>query len=253
MKYQAGMSRQGLQIGQYLFRPRLLPTLATMVIFPVLVALGLWQLQRAEEKQQMLEHFASQQSRPPVDLQRYTHIHQLQPYQKVRVQGQFLADQQLLLDNRTYHGRAGYQVITPMRLNDRRIVLINRGWIPQTAQRSELPRIATPGGEISLTGQVKLDTGGGFSLGESGIKGTAWPRRIQRLEMNELQELLGQNLLPLLVLEDPSGPAGYVRDWYIRKITPEKSTSYAMQWFALALALMIIYFAVNTKRNEGED
>lgn len=200
----------------------------------------------------MLEQFESQQARPPLDMQRLTHVEELQPYQKVLLQGRFLADRVLLLDNRTYHGRAGYQVITPLRLNDRRIVLVNRGWIPQAAQRSELPAIETPDGDISLIGQVKLDSGGGFSLGESGIDSPGWPRRIQRLDMNELQKVLGRNLLPVVVLEDPSGPAGFVRDWYIRKITPEKSTSYAVQWFALALALMIIYFAVNTKRKEGD-
>jgi surfeit locus 1 family protein len=238
-------------MGPYLFKPRLLPTLATLAIFPVLVSLGVWQLHRAEEKQILLEQFESQARQAPIELSRIPDSSELRPYQKVVVSGRFLVDRQFYLDNKIYHGRAGYEVITPLRLPDRRVVLVNRGWIPQLGSRADLPSVVTPQEKIRLTGQVKFITGQGFSLGESGIKATAWPRLIQRVDVEEMKSVLGVDLDPLLILEDSASPAGFVRDWYIKKIQPQKNTSYAVQWFSMALVLLIIYFGVNMQRNEA--
>ncbi len=238
-------------MGPYLFKPRLLPTLATLAILPVLVSLGVWQLHRAEEKQLLLDQFESQAHQVPIELSRITDSSELLPYQKVVLRGRFLTDRQFYLDNKIFHGRPGYEVITPLRLPDRRVVLVNRGWIPQQGGRADLPPVDTPQGETRLAGQVKFITGQGFSLGESGIKTPAWPRLIQRLDIDEMRDVLGVDLDPLLILEDPESPAGFVRDWYIKKIQPQKNTSYAVQWFSMALVLLIIYFGVNMRRDEG--
>jgi len=222
-------------------------------LLPVLISLGFWQLDRAEQKRGMLQQYEQQQAGPVLNLNNMAGLEGLFPYQKVEVTGKFDTQHQFLLDNKVYQGRAGYQVITPLMITgSNQAVLVNRGWLPQKASRDDLPTIPTPTESVTLEGQLKLDSGESFSLGESGLQADGWPRVIQWLEMEELEKSLGYKVQEFVILQSPESPAGFLRDWYIKKILPQKSTSYAVQWFALALALVIIYLVVNThKVKEG--
>ena len=196
----------------------------------------------------MLQQFQQQQARPALSLNDAGESG-FYSYQRIKVTGRFDTEHQFLLDNKVYQGRVGYQVITPLLMTESsKAVLVNRGWIPQTGSREELPTFPTPTEELMLEGQLKLDTGKYFGLGDSGIKNETWPRVIQWLELEQLENTLGYKIQDFIILQSPDSPAGFKRDWYIKKIVPEKSISYAVQWFALALALVIIYLVVNTRK-----
>ena len=240
-----------MRIGNREFAPRLIPTVATLVLLPILIGLGFWQLDRAEQKRQMLEQFQQQQANPALNLNQATEQPEYYSYQRVEVTGKFDVEHQFLLDNKIYQGRVGYQVITPFIMTEnQKAVLVNRGWLPQLGSRKELPAIPTPSENLTLAGQLKLEPGKFFGLGESGIDKGTWPRVIQWLDMEQIENSLGYTIQDFVILQSPESPAGFKRDWYIKKIVPEKSTSYAVQWFALALALVIIYLAVNTRKIE---
>ena len=239
-----------MRIGHREFSPRPIPTVATVVLLPILISLGFWQLDRAAQKRQMLEQFQQQQARPALNLN-IAGESGFYSYQRIKVTGRFDVEHQFLLDNKVYQGRAGYQVITPLVMTDRKqVVLVNRGWVPQMESRKDLPPIPTPRGELTLEGQLKLDAGKYFGLGDSGIDNETWPRVIQWLEMAQIEKSLGYKIQNFVILQSPDSPAGFIRDWYIKKVVPEKSISYAVQWFALALALVIIYLVVNTRKVE---
>ena len=238
-----------MRFGKYEFSPRPIPTLLTLVLLPILISLGFWQLDRAAQKGQLLTLYQQQQARPALNLNTSLGHSELYSYQRVEVTGRFDKEHQFLLDNRVYQGRAGYQVITPLIMaGSNQVVLVNRGWLPQMTSRSTLPVIPTPVSELTLEGQLKLDMHESFNLGESGFESDAWPRVIQWLEMDKLEKSLGYKVQEFVILQSPDSPAGFVRDWYIKKIVPEKSISYAVQWFALALAMVIIYLVVNTHK-----
>jgi len=240
-----------MRFGLREFSPRPIPTLATLVLLPILVSLGFWQLDRAEQKREILRQYQQQQGKSVLNLNKHAAEQELYPYQRVEVTGRFDTNRQLLLDNKVYQGQAGYQVITPLLLqNSSEAVLVNRGWLPQMESRQEMPVIPTPAGILHVVGQLKLDIGNGLRLGESGISGNTWPRVVQWLDIELVEKSLGYKLKPFVILLDPEAPAGFVRDWYIKKISPEKNISYAVQWFALALALVIIYFVVNIHKVE---
>lgn len=231
------------------FSPRPLPTLATIVLLPILISLGFWQLDRAEQKRELLRQYQQQEGRGAVNLNELTPGQEVYPYQHVEVTGRFDNGQQFLLDNKVYQGRAGYEVITPLLVSDGKpAILINRGWIPQTASRMQLPAVPTPNEKMKIIGRLKLDSATGFHLGESGIDNDNWPRLIQWLDIEQMEKQLGYKLQPFVILLDPANKAGFERDWYIKKISPEKNTSYAVQWFALATALIIIFVVVNTHK-----
>jgi len=240
-----------MRIGHREFSPRPLPTLATLILLPILISLGFWQLDRAEQKKEILRQYQQQQAESVLNLNKPATEREFYPYQRIEVTGKFDTSRQFLLDNKVYQGRAGYQVVSPLLLQDsNKAVLVNRGWLSQTESRQELPVIPTPAEIVAITGQLKLDIGNGLQLGESGILGNSWPRVIQWLDIEQIEKSLGYKLQPFVILQDPDSPAGFVRDWYIKKISPEKNTSYAVQWFALALALAIIYLVVNTHKVE---
>jgi len=240
-----------MRFGNREFSPRPIPTVATLVLLPILISLGFWQLDRAGQKREMLQQFEQQQAGPVLNLNNKVELESLFPYQKVAATGKFDTQHQFLLDNKVYQGQAGYQVITPLIITGSdKAVLVNRGWVPQMAFRKDLPAIPTPVELLTLEGQLKLELGEVYRLGESGLQIDSWPRVIQWLEMEKIEKSLGYKLQDFVILQTPDSPAGFVRDWYIKKIVPEKSVSYAVQWFALALALVIIYLVVNLHKVE---
>lgn len=242
-----------MRFGNREFTPRLIPTLVTIVFLPVLISLGFWQLDRAEQKREILRQY-EQKIGITWNLNASTQQTDVTAYQHVEVTGRFDAEKQYLLDNKVYQGQAGYQVITPLVLqNSRKAVLVNRGWIPQTNSRNQLPPIPTPSSVLEIHGKLKLNVNNSFHLGESGVENDSWPRVIQWLDMAQIEKSLGYKVLPFVILQDADSPAGFVRDWYIKKITPEKNTSYAVQWFALAIALVIIFLVVNTHKVKEVD
>jgi cytochrome oxidase assembly protein ShyY1 len=89
------------------FRPSLAGTLAVAVGLPILLALGFWQIGRAQEKVRLLEAAAMGQAAPPLNLTEPASPERVPEYRRVVVRGEFLADRQGLLDNQVRDGRVG--------------------------------------------------------------------------------------------------------------------------------------------------
>ncbi|MDZ7803693.1 SURF1 family protein [Thiohalophilus sp.] len=239
-----------MQFGNREFRPRLWPTIATIILLPVLLRLGFWQLDRAQEKREIEQRFAEQQARPAVELSRLVPTDQIE-YRRVRISGQFDDDRQILLDNQVHQKRAGYHVLTPLRIDGmQQYILVNRGWIDGHLQRDKLPKFTTPKQQIELTGRLKLPSDIGLKLGEQSYTDASWPLVVQWLDINELEDQTGHKLYPYILQLDENEPHGFVREWKIVSSSPEKSTSYAVQWFTLALALFLIFIFVNSRKIE---
>ena len=128
------------------FRPRALPTLATIVAVAVFVSAGQWQQRRMHDKEALRAQFDAAALEAPVALAALpesTDWNALR-YHLVIAAGHYDAHRQVLVDNRIHDGHAGYHVITPLVLSDGRTVLVNRGWAPQGATRAALPEVAPP-------------------------------------------------------------------------------------------------------------
>jgi surfeit locus 1 family protein len=240
---------QRMKVGRLEFRPGLWPTLATLVIFPALLWLGTWQLERAVWKQGLIDANATRAQLPAVALDSLGTDFPGARYRKVIVSGRYRIDRQLLLDNRMHDGHPGYEVLTPLQLADGRMLLVNRGWVPAVPDRSVLPAVDGPAAVQTLTATIDLPPEKTFRLADVEEAGQGWPRVIEQLQPAQLERLLGRPLMPVILLLDPDEPNGFVRDWKpVYGVTPDKHRAYAMQWFTLALVLMIIYFSVNTHR-----
>lgn len=239
-----------LRVGRRVFAPGRAATLATLALLPLFIALGGWQLQRADEKRELMTQAAAGRERTlALNAQ---NLAKLQRYQQVSATGRYDGERQILLDNMPSHsGQAGYRVLTPLSLADGAVLLVDRGWVPLGSSRETLPNIAVEGGERTVLGLLDELPEPGVRLGAATTSETRWPRVLNYPRRQELAALYGPRLLPRIVLLNDAEPDGYERQWRINSgFGPERHIGYAVQWFAMALTLAAIYIGVNLKRVE---
>ena len=238
-----------MRFGSVEFSPRLWPTLVTLLLTGFLLSLGFWQLDRAEQKREILGSYQGDEDGAVIRINADMKSAAGLEYQPASSIGRYDSDHQLLLDNRTHEGRAGYQVLTPFIMRDSEVaVLVNRGWLAMGDSRDQLPDIAVGEIQRTIVGRLKTPPVEVFMLGEEEPR-QRWPYRIQRIEFQALSEQLQRTLLPFVLLSDKEEPDGYLRNWQpLAGFGPERNVGYAVQWFGLAAALVIIYFTVNSRR-----
>ena len=229
------------------FRPGYLPSLLVLLLLPTLIGLGFWQLERAEEKRQLLSAQQVQQLAAPIGVGELEG-HPDPAYTRVQLFGQFDAQHSLLLDNRTRGGQAGVEILQPFYdQNSGLWLLLNRGWLPWPDRRIT-PSFATPETPLSLTAWVYVSLGDTLQLQQAPPE-SGWPRLITRVEPQALWQQLGRAGLSHELRLYP-GPASFQVDWPIVAMSPDKHLGYAVQWFALAATLfgLFIYLGLHNAR-----
>jgi surfeit locus 1 family protein len=227
------------------FKPSLWPTLGTLIFLPLCISLGIWQWHRAEYKEHLLDHYSTQSGRPPLTLEQALKDPEGFRYFAISVQGHYLTQTQFLQENQFYQHQIGYYVLTPFLTNSNKIILVNRGWVPKEKLKEPLSLSAKP---QTVSGRVSVAPRRSFHLGENLKNGTTWPRQFQVIKIDELSTALGKNIEPLIVLLNPQAPDGFARDWQPQGLSPEKHRGYALQWFAFASLIVILFLALNLKR-----
>ncbi len=243
-----------MRVGSLEFTPTPLPSLVTALLLALLVSLGFWQLGRAGDKEALARAFEIQAHLPAVALTTLDPADPATRFRRVTAQGRYDTQHQVLLDNQLREGRSGIHVYTPLRLVDMdAAILVNRGWLPWGASRLRLPEVALTVDAVQVEGLLSQPANPGLKL-----EGQAenWPRLVSFLDYEQISQDLGYPLLPAVILLDPAAAHGYGRDWEPRfpGLGAERHRGYAVQWFALALALLVIYLGTNTTRRRcGND
>ena len=237
-----------IRVGSRIFAPRLFTTLLAIVLIALLISLGRWQLRRADEKRALFDSFAAgtdatqtiELRTPPV-----------RRYQHVGASGHYDPTRQILIDNMVNAERAGYFVITPFALAGGGWVLVNRGWVPLGASRAERPAIPVSSDVRQVRGRADHMPSPGIQMGTKAVLAPPYPVVAAFPSRNEIARLLGESSWTSatdLVLLDPGEPDGYVRDWSPPGFPPMRHIGYAVQWFALALTLFILWVVTNLRR-----
>jgi surfeit locus 1 family protein len=209
--------------------------------------LGRWQWHRAEEKRVLQAAFAAGMATPATALGPRS-LAGLPRYAHVEVHGSYDSAHQFLLDNISRDGRAGYEVLTPLLLDDGRTALVNRGWLPQPdGDRRRLPEIAQLDAGANapsvLTRVDELPVSGLASGRAPPAMGGAWPKLTSFPSAADLAAALGRPVEPRQLLLDATEALGYRRDWQPASagFGPERHMAYAIQWWSLALLVLVIY------------
>ena len=244
-----------LRIGRFQWQPGVWPTLATVVLIPLLVGLGFWQLDRAAQKQRLQAEYDRAQENAPIRLRPVLESAESLRFHRVGARGHYEPQYQILIDNRVHQGQAGYHVLTPLRIEDGNVrVLVNRGWVALGADRSQLPSIDTPNTDVDVEGIAIVPQTGGFHLGGAHPPGNDWQPLWQYLDLSEYAKLVPFPVQPVLILLDPQSKAGgFARHWARLDTGIATHQGYAFTWFSLAVALAAIYIIVNTRKIEHDE
>lgn len=228
--------------------PGPIPTSMVAILLPVFLSLGYWQLQRAQEKRTLQAEYDARAGGAVVQVEaRMQQAEQLRFY-KVSARGYYETERQVLLDNRVHRGRAGYHVVTPLRLQNGDVrLLINRGWIPLGEDRAQLPPIEPPKGLQEIIGVATVPAEKVFTLASPESAGGDWQPVWQYLDMARYAAAAPFPVQPVVVLLDPASPGGYTRDWGRLDAGIAVHRGYAFQWFMLAATLAAIYLFVGLR------
>jgi surfeit locus 1 family protein len=228
-------------------RPAFVPTLAAIIGIVLFVAAGNWQHDRMEQKLRLGEQLAKAAATAPAAMPS-TADWAAWRFRPVTLEGTFDARHQILLDNKVNRSRVGYDVITPMVLADGRAVLVNRGWVPGGASRSELPAVPPPAGGVRLNGRINAPPAAYLELSHVPPAGAVW----QNLDLSRFRQATGLDVLPVVVEQtDAIGPGDtLVRERPAPDVGADKHRIYMMQWYAFAAlaAGLWAYFTLRPAR-----
>jgi surfeit locus 1 family protein len=211
----------------------------------VAIALGHWQMDRAAEKQGLRETLeqrgraaAVHVSGTPLDAADID-------LRRVEARGRFEPKAAVFIDNRIYRGAPGYHVIMPLRIGDGPMhVLVNRGWVAAGPDRRSPPKIATPEGEVAVTGLALVPTGRFLELSTKVAEGNVW----QNLLIERYRQATRLEVQPFVIEQDSAADDGLVRDWPAPDVGIHKHYGYAFQWFALAATLFVFYLVTHVRK-----
>lgn len=237
-----------LEVGSRRFAPSLFGSLLMLAVLAVLLSLGRWQLQRADDKRALFDAFAAGAgSTLPIDAPGAA----VPRYQHVGAAGHYDPDAQILVDNMTAaDGRAGYYVITPFKTTAGPWLLVNRGWIPMGGDRSVLPPVPVPGHERRIQGRVDHLPRPGIQMGTPQPLSPPFPVRATYPTPGEIRSALSGRQWSEraeVILLDAGEPDGFQRQWSAPGFPPMRHVAYAVQWFGLAAALVVLYVVSSLK------
>jgi len=227
------------------FRPSLRLSLILVTLAAVFLRLGLWQLERKDEKAALFERF---ETAPSLGIEQA--LSDRLEFARVEAHGKYDTTRHLLLDNRIWNGRAGVHVLTPFQLADGRWLLVNRGWLPLPPDRSSLPEVPTEPAQRTLHGRLVAPAAAGPRLGDPDVLySDRWPQLLTYFDLQGASAALGAPLQPWLVQLDADDPSGFGdRQWSPAVMEPAVHGAYAFQWMALAIAALVIWVMLGLRR-----
>lgn len=221
-------------------------TLCVVFLFPILVMLSIWQVDRAEGKIQLKADWQRQQAQAPVAFER---TQSYREYQRVVLEGEFVTDYIWLRENQFYNGQLGYNVIMPLKISNDVYVAIDRGWVLGSPMRDFVPEFSTPSGVQRVTGALMTPSDSKL-IREAETKAKSWPHKILEIDLGVMSMQSDLDLENKVLTIDADSPSALTVHWRPINVSPAKHYGYAVQWGLLALALIILYLVASTNISE---
>jgi surfeit locus 1 family protein len=232
------------------FRPLLWPTVFTGPMLLLLLALGSWQIERLFWKDRLISQREVALAAAPVPApRRFEEAHGME-FRHVTDEGVFLHDKEIFLGATSEAGGQGYQVLTPLLEPSGRIVFVNRGYIPAELKDPAKRAAGRISGTVRLQGLLRLPREGR----------PVWFLPDNRPDLNywfwvDLPAMSAAHHLdrvaPFYIDADATAnPGGWPKGGVTRLALPNNHLQYAITWFSLAVALIVIYVLYH-RRNPG--
>ena len=223
----------------------------TLITASLLMGLAVWQLQRAADKTKLLQRLAQLEQAGSISAEQ---IHSLTPDAadglNVTAKAHWLAPMVWLVDNQIVKGRIGYDVVVPVQVDAAtNVLLVNLGWVAAPADRAQLPSVDVPK-SFDIDGILRTHSRG-IRLGQNLEDDGRWPMRIQQLDFDELRSYLKQPLYAGVIYQLQNSP--YVVHYQSVVMPPERHRAYALQWFLLVLAVLVVALAASVKKVTSDE
>jgi len=229
-----------------------------VIIVLAMLRLGVWQLDRAEQKQAILTQVMARAAEPAVPLtsllDEFGFKQEAQRFRQVTLRGRFLIEKSVFIDNQVVAGQVGYKVFTPLQITkNQTVVMIDRGWVSAGESRAKLPDFATAPGDVFLVGRLNTAPAQPpiWDKQYPVAQGSVWAY----LPIGQYSEQMQLKVLPLVVELAPEATGRYLPDTQFKirwaDVSDEwvaKHQGYAFQWFAMAAAFFIACLAVLMRR-----
>lgn len=210
--------------------------------FCLFCLLGTWQLHRYAYKKTLLSTYQERLTAKPTQLGK-DEVGQFQP---VSVQGQYLGELTMLVQNKFHNDQLGFEVLTPVKVDGtEKLLLVDRGWVGSI--KSSLTPLFQKG---KLSGYIKILDEHQFILGKNILQPNASPLVMQKIDIDEISRITQHAFYPFILRLNPTEPNGFARDWVITSVIPQRHLGYAVQWFAMAFVLLIAFFCFCCERVE---
>lgn len=221
------------------------PLVAAIVGIAITLSLGNWQLGRAAQKRDLKTRIEALAAQPPIHVSSAELLPQDVELRRVEARGVFDPRHTVLVDNRIRRGVPGFHVVTPLRLaGSERHVLVNRGWIAWTSERSKVPQVRTPEGVVTVRGMATVPGQRVLELSREVIEGRIW----QNLTIERYRDAVPIRIQPFAILQDNELDDGLVREWDPPDFRIDRHYGYAFQWFALAATILVFYAVTRYRR-----
>ncbi|MBV8120756.1 MAG: SURF1 family protein [Alphaproteobacteria bacterium] len=233
------------------FRPQFWPTVFAVPIVFLCLALGSWQIQRLHWKEDLIAARAAAVVAPAVPAPSDDAAARGMEFRHVTDEGVFLNDREIFLGATSEGGTNGYQILTPLRENNGRIVFVNRGFVP-AALRDRAKRIAGElSGPVRIEGLLRLPPGGRPN----------WLLPDNRPDLNywfwvdlpamAAADKLGHVAAFYIDADATPNRGGWPQGGVTRLVLPNNHLQYAITWFSLAVAMIVIYVLFHRRNPES--
>lgn len=236
------MAQKQFRFSGYTFSLSWQGLLVLLICVPLFIKLGLWQYGKARLKQDIQNSYNASQNNAALSLPYRLDDPDTWKYKKVSTKGRYETRYQIFLDNQVEDSRAGFHVITPLKIEGRNdYVLVNRGWIAGGAMHDEIPTIITPDTPVEITGLAWVPSKKIFTL-ESKSEQQQWQPVWQHMNMERYRSSVPIQVLPIIIkLDAKSEAGGFIRNWQMPAEKIATNLGYAYQWFGFAIASVLIF------------
>ena len=235
------------RIAHYEFRPRLWTGVAAAGGIALTLALGQWQMGRAQYKEELQGRYDALRLQPAISIGALPVVAGDVLLRRVEVRGEFAPKYTVYVDNKIQQHQPGYHVATPLLVaGSQRYVLVNRGWIAAARDRT-VPAIITPAGEQIVQGTAVPFSERYLELSTRVAEGNIW----QNLVLERYRQATGLDVQPFVIQQESAAADGLQREWQRPDLGRNTHLAYAFQWYALSLAILIYYLVTHVKRRDS--
>ena len=212
-------------------------SLTFLLLLLLVLSLGVWQIDRGYNKKELENTFLERQSQPVKEI-KYNAFLESDLYRNVVLEGKYL-ENIFFLDNRIHNGKPGLKVFSPFETTNNNLVLVSRGWI-ELEDRSKLPLKNTTKNVLKIQGVLRPESQD-FVLENEEMNNINNPILLQTVNLSELSNFLGKPLSPYILELSELSESAFVKTWQPINLSSFRHFGYAVQWFGLAVVLIVGY------------